>query len=321
MGKVESAEILDRYGIVLKERLSQHVLIDEGMLDLLAHQVIPGADVLEIGVGTGNITAVAAEKARRVLGIEIDRRFEPILDELQLEFPNVEIFYRDALSIDFRRLVDPEVNKTEWQVISNLPFHISEPFLKKLADLPVVNTILIVGDSLARAMQIDNPSSGEFTRTSLLAQTFFDVSVLADIGKNMFYPPPRTNASLVVLTPREKLEFQVNPCLATLRRLFLTEHKNPTVEKVIKEARERIREEGKVKSNRLHRREVRQELRQYVHVMNNRGIPDEERPRTKQSRLSIKESGLPERILSTPFSRLDNQDLRMLALSLQERFS
>jgi len=301
----------ERSKISLAERIGQHVLIDEGVLELLGQQVISGVNVIEIGPGPGNLTAKLAEKASRVVGIEIDKRFKPALDELRAKFKNVEIVYQDALAVDFERYVTEDRSAGEWQVVANPPFHISEPLLKKIAGLPIENAVLVVGDQLARTMQVDDPASGKFTKISLLSQGFFHIQSLAEISKKSFCPPPRTEATAVVLTPREKVEVRSNPGVSIVRKLFLSEHQNSTVAKVINEA---IGEQ-KESSHKTNRRKVKQELREYVA---RGGFPEEGKYPGRV--FTENKLDLPERILSSPFSKLDNQDIRALAKALKDRF-
>jgi 16S rRNA (adenine1518-N6/adenine1519-N6)-dimethyltransferase len=308
-------------GIRLSERLGQHILVDEGVLNMVTNQVDTGSNVLEVGSGPGNLTERMASRANRVVGIEIDRRFQPFLDEVQSIHTNVEIIYKDALTVDLRKIIGGKLKRKAWQIISNLPFHISEPFLTKIIDLPIENAILIVGDQLARRMQIDRPEDLEFSRTSLVVQTFFKPVALAHISKGSFYPRPSTNASLLALYPRDKREFESNPRRRILRNLFLSERANPTVVKVIKESIGSGRSRStlsKKERHRLERRQLRQELRQLANggpFYSEKGCEKGVLCSTEVDRL-----GLPRDILSKPFSRLDNQDLRILVAALKKRY-
>lgn len=309
--EINIREQLKRFGISLAERIGQHILVDKETLELLNQQVISGASVIEIGPGPGNLTAKLAQRASRVVGIEIDRKFKPALDELQAKSKNVEIVYRDALSVDLQKYMAEDKSAGEWQVVANPPFHLSEPLLKKIAGLPIENAVLVVGDRLARTMQRDDPADPEFTRTSLLSKGFFHVQPLAKIDKDSFYPPSHTRAAVVALTPKGKVESKSNPGLSILRKLFLTEHQNPTVARVIKEAAS----EQRGGSHKSDRQKVKQKLRQYVR---RGGLPEEDKRPGRP--LITDRLDLPDRILSTPFSRLDNQDIRTLAKALKERF-
>lgn len=313
---------LREHNIGLSEHLGQHMLIDEGHIGTFVGQIQHGVNVLEVGPGPGNLTKRMAEKAKRVVGIEIDRKFQPLLDEVQAEYPNVEIIYKDAMAVDFKKIVEGGFLKRAWQIASNLPFHISEPFLQKIIEVPIEDATLIVGEQLAKRMQIDRPDDPEFSKTSLITQTFFEPSTLARIGREAFYPQPRTDASLVSLHPRDKREFESNPGRAILRNLFLSERKNPTVAKVIKESTgsvERRQNLSKTENHRLERRRSRQEMRQLTRDWQSGTGASHRRNNTTRS-TEVEKLDLPQDILSKPFSRLDNQDLRVLVTVLKRRY-
>ncbi|MBU0570364.1 methyltransferase domain-containing protein [Patescibacteria group bacterium] len=151
---------LEQENIFLTERLGQHMLIDGRILDMVVNQVSEGSNVLEVGSGPGNLTKRIASRAKKVVGIEIDPKFQPLLNEIESAHPNVEIVYGDVLSVNFGKIIKSRSEETVWQIVSNLPFHISEPFLSQIADLPIENAILIVGEQLANRMQIDDPYNG-----------------------------------------------------------------------------------------------------------------------------------------------------------------
>ena len=227
---------LEERDIFLSENIGQHVLVDKAAISTFVGQIERGGNVLEIGPGPGNLTEGMAKRARKVVAVEIDQRFKPLLDDVQITHPNVEVIYKDAISLNFGKIVKAGFLRGNWQVASNLPFHISEPFMQKLIDIPIESAVLIIGDQLARRMQIDNPDDSEFTRLSLLTQTFFEPSLISRLGRDLFYPQPRTDAAIVVLNPRKKREIESNPGQAILRNLFLTERRNPTILKVIKDS-------------------------------------------------------------------------------------
>ena len=312
---------LEDRNIFLSENIGQHILVDKGAISAFVGQIEHGSNVLEIGPGPGNLTERMAERARKVVAVEIDQRFKPLLDDVQTSHPNVEVIYKDAISLNFGKIVKAGFLRGDWQVASNLPFHISEPFMQKLIDIPIESVVLIIGDLLARRMQIDNPDDPEFTRLSLLTQTFFEPSLISHLSKVLFYPQPRTDASIVVLNPREKREVESNPGQVILRNLFLTEKRNPTVLKIIKDSKKSEGDHSlmsKPESHRYDRRQSRQELRQIARNLQY-GYGELERQRYPGNG-EVDKLNLPGELLNKPFSRLDNQDIRTLARALRIRY-
>ncbi|MFH1863428.1 MAG: rRNA adenine dimethyltransferase family protein [bacterium] len=313
---------LDDKDILLSEHLGQHILIDEGAISTVVGQIEYGINVLEIGSGPGNLTERIADRAKRVVGVEIDQRFKPLLDNVQQTHPNVEIIYKDAISLNFGKIIKAGFLKTGWQIASNLPFHISEPFMQKLIEVPIESAVLVVGDQLARRMQIENPNDMEFSRLSLLTQTFFQSNIVSYLGKRSFYPQPRTDAAIVVLNPRGKREFENNPGQSILKNLFLTERRNPSIVKVIKDSgRSGVNHVTmpKTESHRYERRQTKRELGQMTRNWQY-GYSQTDRPGEVFGNSEVDKLNLPGEILNKPFSRLDNQDIRTLTKALRRRY-
>lgn len=198
---------LDELDVRPNEGLGQHFLIDEEALQFIADQAGYGANVIEIGAGIGNLTEYLAKRANRVLGLEIDRRFQPALEQVEENNQNVSVIYTDALKFDYSALFckhprkKGETDEEEWYLIANLPYHIIEPFLKVISNKPFTDIILTVGEKAADALTTRSPLSLGFTKTSLIAIAFFDVEKIAELNKQLFYPLPRTNSTVLRLTP------------------------------------------------------------------------------------------------------------------------
>ena len=90
-------QILTEYNLEPKKSLGQNFLFDENILA----QIVDWANltaqdqVLEIGPGLGSLTSELAKHARRVVAIELDDRFLPILRGELAGFDNVEIRHGD----------------------------------------------------------------------------------------------------------------------------------------------------------------------------------------------------------------------------------
>ncbi|MBU1322979.1 hypothetical protein KKE48_03125 [Patescibacteria group bacterium] len=308
--------LTEEYGIRLNENLGQHLLVDQEALGFIAGQLIKGANVVEIGSGPGNLTANLAQRANKVIGIEIDRRFEKVLADVTTDNKNVEILFSDALKLNFDKLISKDCSR-EWQIVGNIPYHISEPFLTKIVGLPVEDIILTVGDNLGYLIQLDNPYNDSFSRLSFLAQTFFDTQMLKTLGKSCFYPQPRTGSEVIRLAPKTKAEY-VNPKLKIQKQLFLSESRSPTVGKVLTETMDLAIEQGKVvRSKQEYNRHSRRTTKQDLRMMLTTGQND---TRKRYSTSPVDQLNLPENILSSPFARLNNQQIQVLAIALQERF-
>lgn len=170
--------------------MDQHMLVDSRIRDLLilSCELQPDDIVLEIGPGEGFITNQLALASNKIIAIEQDHRFDDSLSKLHLA---VKIIYGNALEI-FDRVV---VTK----VVANLPFSISEPFIKKLLKKNIECASLIV--SLHFFDLISSPSPAN-SKWALMMPLFYSVEKICDVPKTSFSPKPRVKTVLMKLTRR-----------------------------------------------------------------------------------------------------------------------
>lgn len=140
--------------------------------------------VLEIGAGIGNLTRELAKNARKVIAIEIDKRYKPFLEDLPL---NVEVRFEDAHKYaagggKFRK--KKEFNK----VVSNIPFSIGEWLLHNLTFVEYDKAILLVAKKFA-----------DSTKTNPVFSSFYKVEEKLEVAKDKFYPIPKTDSVVIDL--------------------------------------------------------------------------------------------------------------------------
>lgn len=186
----------------MKKKLGQNFLIDKNVAEReVFYSKISGNDVvLEIGPGKGILTKLLAEKARKVISIEID---EKLINYLSKIVPNnVKLIHGDALNIDYDKL--PKFNK----IVANLPFQISSPltfkFLENTFDLAVLIYQKEFGDRL-----IASPGSKNYSRLSVTVYYWAKCELLETISKDCFKPKPKVDACMIKIIPRKKPPFKL----------------------------------------------------------------------------------------------------------------
>ena len=180
----------------------QNFLIDKNIVNKeINHARITKDDVvLEIGPGKGILTESLAEKARKVIAIEIDKK---LIDELECFLPvNVEIIHSDILKVDLDSL--PKFSK----IVSNIPYQISSPVTFKILDYDFKMGILIYQKEFAERMVAENHSKN-YSRLSVGVYYKADCELLELVSKTCFSPKPKVDSYMVKLTPREKPKFKV----------------------------------------------------------------------------------------------------------------
>lgn len=304
------------------EKLGQNFLINPDAVKRVVASTIYGANVVEIGSGPGNITKGIAQRASEVTGIEISPDFTEAQQIILKDSLNVEIINQNALKFNYKKWLDKD-RDGQHQIIGNIPFHISEPLLTILAGLSdkLDNITLLVGDNLATTMTMTNPYNDRYTRLSFISG-IFDVSRVAHVPREDFWPVPRTDSDIVSLIPMEypkdgkMLGFQLR------KKIVLSQTENLTLVKVLNGFSSGS-EAGKILDKELsHRRERRQvshELKRAVYELNS--MPVERRNFEGGSRAGkigtmAGRIGLSPEILSKPFGRLNNEEVRQLAIAI-----
>ena len=179
-------ELLDRHFITPDMDLDQHFFKNIHVLKKMVEyaEVNKETSVLEIGAGLGFLTKQLAKKARLVITIEKDRRFEDVLKEELKEYDNVELVFENAL-----KLKNVKVNS----IVSNLPYNLCEPLLKVLPKWEFDRAVLLVSRKFAFGLLTTEELKKKVKK--------WNVELLDDVSRKCFYPQPRTESKIVRLTP------------------------------------------------------------------------------------------------------------------------
>ena len=110
-------DVLGRHGFHFSKSLGQNFLVNPGVCPRMAEECGAGPEsgVLEIGPGIGVLTAELARRAGRVVGIELDQRLLPVLDETLEEFSNVKIVNGDVMKVDCMRFCGRSSPVCRWR--------------------------------------------------------------------------------------------------------------------------------------------------------------------------------------------------------------
>jgi 16S rRNA (adenine1518-N6/adenine1519-N6)-dimethyltransferase len=201
-------ELCERYGIRAAKRLGQNFLIDKNVVD----RIIEGAGiekddcVIEVGPGMGVLTAAAAEKARRVLAVESDGRFMPLLAETLAEYDNVSVIHGDILRVDLRALLRPdEEDPGRIKVIGNLPYYITSPIILRFLEEgpPAESLTFMLQREVAERI---GARAGERTYGALTVAVRYrcETSLVMQVSREVFMPKPLVDSSVLRFDIRQE---------------------------------------------------------------------------------------------------------------------
>ncbi len=218
-------EILEKLRIKPSRRRGQHFVVSEELVETMiaAAELSQDDVVLEIGAGLGTLTERLAEKAGRVLAVEVDRRMAQYLRR-KFKEGNVEVIHADALKMPL-----PPVDK----VVSNLPFSISTPITIKLLKEGVFRRAVLTYQKEVALRIAASPGSREYGRLSILVQLLTEPKLLRVFPSHAFYPQPEVDVAVVRLDRKEKpLVDDVEVLEEAARRLF--SQRNRVLRKALK---------------------------------------------------------------------------------------
>ncbi|MFA6553282.1 MAG: rRNA adenine dimethyltransferase family protein [Patescibacteria group bacterium] len=200
--------LLERHGISLDDdALDQHLLVSGDVIRHLvdAADISRGESVLEIGPGPGQITEVLLQCGAFVTAIEIDRRFAPLLQELSARFPgHLTVIWGSATEVEW----PDQVTK----VVMNPPFSITEQLVELLYSSRSIEQVSMVMGQRFFENASTQPGSRGFTRTALMVQAKYDISLVEKIDRAAFCPQAGDRAVIVHL----QLAEQPHPILRRL---------------------------------------------------------------------------------------------------------
>ena len=160
--------------------------------------------IIEIGPGIGVLTYEAAQRAKKVIAIEIDKNLIPILKDTLAEFENVEVINQDVLKTDINQMIaDSECRETK--IIGNLPYYITTPIIMGILES---NTH---ADSITIMMQKEvadrikaEPGTKTYGALSVAVQYYCEVETVAIVPKEVFFPAPKVDSAVLKLVVRKK---------------------------------------------------------------------------------------------------------------------
>jgi 16S rRNA (adenine1518-N6/adenine1519-N6)-dimethyltransferase len=183
-----------------RKSLGQHFLRDSGVLaDIVAAIDVPeGGLIVEIGAGTGQLTAELAATGHEIVAIEIEPRLVRHLRDLFSDVPSVQIVTGDARLIDYGRVV---TDGRPFVAVGNLPYFAASPIIRRLLEgsPQPASAVVMVQREVAR--EIAAPV-GKLSLQSLGVQVYAEPRVLFDVPPEAFDPPPAVFSSMVYLNVR-----------------------------------------------------------------------------------------------------------------------
>jgi 16S rRNA (adenine1518-N6/adenine1519-N6)-dimethyltransferase len=199
----------EQVGIRPRTKHGQNFLIDLNLLRLLFEtaQIDQRDVVLEVGAGTGSLTALMARSAAAVVSVEVDPRLHQLAAEELVDFDNVTLLCRDALAnkntlhpalLEAVRSRLDEAPTRRFKLAANLPYHIATPVISNLlaCECPPATMTVTIQKELADRI-VARPSTKDYGALSVWVQCQCEVELVRVMPPTAFWPRPKVHSAIV----------------------------------------------------------------------------------------------------------------------------
>lgn len=198
--------LLARHGFHFSKSMGQNFLIDHRVPENIADESGAHKDcvALEIGPGIGPLTVQLAQRAGKVVSVELDKALFPVLEETLADYDNVTIVPGDIMKIDLQELAREHFNGYSPIACANLPYNITTPVITKLLESGLFGSVTVMIQKEVAQRICAQPGSKDYGAFSLLCQYYADCEMLFVVPPHCFLPAPKVTSAVVRMTLRKE---------------------------------------------------------------------------------------------------------------------
>lgn len=188
-------EVLERYGLGVRRDLGQCFLVDPNIIRRIADAATSGgeATVVEIGPGLGALTKALLKRGVRVVAVEKDRGFVPLLREELGAQGDLHVIEGDARHVDFA-----EIAGTRPAVVGNLPYSVTtDLLLALLRQRAAIGTTTVMIQKEVADRLLAGPNTKTYGSLTVLFGLHADISRVCDVGAGAFWPAPKVRSTVL----------------------------------------------------------------------------------------------------------------------------
>ena len=203
--KTQIRAVLDRAGSRPRHRFGQNFMIEPELVRRIvdAGEVATGDHVLEVGPGTGTLTAELLARGATVIAVEIDRDLAAALRETfaeAIDTGRLLVLETDALAGKHQLaplVVDALDAAGGAKLVANLPYNIASPLVIELLLRGTSVLSFTVQKEVAERFAAGPEAGKSYGPLGVIAQALGKVEVLRTIPPTAFWPQPSIDSSLV----------------------------------------------------------------------------------------------------------------------------
>lgn len=196
--------LLAQAGIRPKKRFAQNFLENASAARRIAELCMasPPSETLalEIGSGTGELTAALLDAGADLTALEIDADLIALLRSRD-DLASAQIVHADALTFDYEAWSRGRI----WRAVGNLPYNVATPVMLRLIEMlagPHRLTFMVQKDVAERLVAA--PGTAAYGSLSVAVQYAMTATIAFDLAPRSFFPPPKVDSSVVLLERRDE---------------------------------------------------------------------------------------------------------------------
>ena len=207
----EIRALLARHGFHFSKSMGQNFLIVPEIPRRIAEasQADAATGVLEIGPGIGPLTVELAQRAGKVVSVELDRSLLPILAETLAPYPNTEVVSGDIMKLDLAELT-AKLEGLKPIVCANLPYNITTPVITRFLESGLFGSVTVLIQREVARRICAAPGTADYGAFSLLCQYHARCELLFEVERECFLPSPKVTSAVVRLELRERPAVEVS---------------------------------------------------------------------------------------------------------------
>lgn len=208
-------------GIRPDTRHGQNFLVDLNLVELLvdAAQLDRRDVVLEVGTGTGSLTAMLAARAGAVVSVEISGELHQLASEELVDCSNVTLLRLDALKNKHR--LHPDILEAvrgylgtdparRLKLVANLPYNIATPVVSNLLSWGITPYSMTVTIQKELADRITaRPRTKDYSALSVWIQSQCLAEIVRILPPTVFWPRPKVHSAIIHIVPDAGLRARI----------------------------------------------------------------------------------------------------------------
>ena len=222
--KNEIQNYLKENSIFPNKNRGQNFLCDRNIANNIANIIVNNRSkyALEIGGGLGSLSEILINIYKENLTIvEYDKA---LYKHLIKRYSNINIIHKDILTVSIE-----EIKKEEkFDIYGNIPYNIASPIMEWLFCDSYKKwnyAVFMVQSDFANRL-IAKPNTENYSALTLFANFMSDIKLEYNVSKEVFYPKPNVESSVISIVPKE-IDFEIlNIFKSVSKTLFHNRRKN-----------------------------------------------------------------------------------------------